>query len=401
MPYDIAAMRTALQQQISPLYSDGTTGTHIRESFKRMRVSNDKLAERSASRCLIPRSDGNGNVLVACKRTTANSHAIQEKVLREIAQNNSGKLEVLDFMDINAARIANECRGPNGEMWRHKPWDVIRLPPKPVPITTASARHFACNPCDNTTFRRIEDVAIPWPSWPATTTADDLKPDPTESNFSHQLFLLAYRCLLQHISHFRGLIAADDYAINDQRIDDTYRHVLKTRHLLNREILGKLNNIKDKYDRRLTGKAKLPMVHHVVPVEPAFPIASTALTPAANSHIATTIYPARLELSNDTTKLRHWMVISAESGHSWSLQPTIKALAEAAQRTICSSQESIDWTVKRITGQGSLSTYANPDSYPVFCDQHPTAAGQIEQDIPNTIVVEYYERHIGKALCTA
>ena len=117
MAYDIANMRTALQQQISPRYSDGATRQFIGESFKRMRVSNDRLAERSTSRCLIPQSNGNGGVLVACKRATANSHAIQEKVLQRIATDNGGGQEVLDFMDINTARIANECQGPNGELW--------------------------------------------------------------------------------------------------------------------------------------------------------------------------------------------------------------------------------------------------------------------------------------------
>ena len=120
MTYDIANMRIALQQQISPRYSDGATGQLIRESFKRMRVSNDRLAERSVSKCLIPLDDGNGGVLVDCKRATANSHAIQEKVLQRIAADNSGGQEVLDFMDINTARIANECQGPNGELWQKK-----------------------------------------------------------------------------------------------------------------------------------------------------------------------------------------------------------------------------------------------------------------------------------------
>ena len=397
MAYDIANMRTALQQQISPRYSDGAAGQLIRESFKRMRVSNDRLAERSTSKCLIPQSNGNGGVLVACQRATANSHAIQEKVLQRIATDNSGGQEVLDFMDINTARIANECQGLNGELWQKKPWDIERLRPKLVPITMASARHFACNPCDNTTFRPIEDEIIPWPSWPDTATVDDLIPDRTQSNFSVQLFLLAYRCLLQHISHFRGLIAADDY----QRIDDTYQRVLKARQTLNRQILNKLTILKTKYDRRLTGKANLPMVHRILPVGPAFAIASTAFTSVANSHIATTVYPQQIELPNGTTELRHWMVISVESGKTWALEPPIKALSTAAQHTIQNKQSSIDWTVKRITAEGSLSTYANPDSYRLFCQQHPAASDDIERHVPDTIVVEYYERHIGKALYSA
>ena len=121
MAYDIANMRTALQQQISPRYLDGATGQFISESFNHMRVSNDRLAERSNSKCLIPLTDGNGGTSMACKRDTANSHAIQEKVLQRIATDNGGGQEVLDFMDINTDRIAKECQGPNGELWHKKP----------------------------------------------------------------------------------------------------------------------------------------------------------------------------------------------------------------------------------------------------------------------------------------
>ena len=396
MAYDITNMRTALQQQVSPRYSDGATGFLIEDSFKHMRVSNDTLAERSASQCLIPRNDG--SVLVQCTRPTANSHSIQEKVLQSIATDNRGRHEVLDFMPIKASRIAKECQGPNGEPWHKKPWDIDRLMPKPAPVKTASARHFACNICDNTTFRPIEDVTIPWPSWPSDASLDDLKLDQTQRNFSDQLFLFAYRCLLQHISYFRSLIAADSYAVDRKQIDENYRTVLRTRQALNRQTLGKLTNLKTKYDRRLMGLADLPMAHRILPVKPAFPIASTAFTPSGNSHISTTVYPEHTHLPDGDTELRHWLVISIETGHQWALLQTVKALATAAKQTFDNRQSSIDWTVQRITAPGFLSTYANPESYSAFREGHPAAADRIERNIPDTIVIEYYERHLGKAL---
>lgn len=396
MAYDITNMRTALQQQVSPRYSDGATGFLIEDSFKHMRVSNDTLAERSASQCLIPRNDG--SVLVQCTRPTANSHSIQEKVLQSIATDNRDRHEVLDFMPIKASRIAKECQGPNGEPWHKKPWDIDRLMPKPAPVKTASARHFACNICDNTTFRPIEDVTIPWPSWPSDASLDDLKLDQTQRNFSDQLFLFAYRCLLQHISYFRSLIAADGYAVDRKQIDENYRTVLRTRQALNRQTLGKLTNLKTKYDRRLVGLADLPMAHRILPVKPAFPIASTAFTPSGNSHISTTVYPEHTHLPDGDTELRHWLVISIETGHQWALLQTVKALATAAKQTFDNRQSSIDWTVQRITTPGFLSTYANPESYSAFREGHPAAADRIERNIPDTIVIEYYERHLGKAL---
>ena len=223
-------------------------------------------------------------------------------------------------MDINTSNIANECRGSNGELWHKKPWDIEKLPPKLVPITTASTRHFACNRCDNATFRPVEDTAMPWPSWPDTGVVDDLRPDQTQNNLTNQLFLLAYRCLLQQISHFRGLVAADEYAASDQGIDDTYREVLRVREPVNLRILNRLANLKTKYDRRLTSIGNLPMIHHISPVVPAFPIASTSFTLYASNHVATIVYPEDIELSDGTTELRHRIVISAESGHAWGLR---------------------------------------------------------------------------------
>ena len=91
MAYDITSMRSALQRQIAPLYPDRITGERIGEAFRHMRISNDRLAERQRSKCLIPRISGNGDPLENCNNATANSHAIQEKVLLRIATEKSGK----------------------------------------------------------------------------------------------------------------------------------------------------------------------------------------------------------------------------------------------------------------------------------------------------------------------
>ena len=333
-----------------------------------------------------------------CKRATANSHAIQDKVLRLIAANNNGTHEVIDFMDINTARIATECQGPNGELWHRMPWDIESLPPRRTPTTTASARHFACNQCDNATFRPIEDEPIPWPSTHTAVTVDNTKSSQSHSYLSDPLFLLAYRCLLQHISHFRGLISADDYAAIDQQTSDSYRTVLTTRKAVNQRILDKLTNLKTKYDRRLTGIALLPMTHRVVPVKPAFPFSSTAFTPAGNGHIASTVYPVQIKAGDGTMDTRHWMVISVESASAWAVKSTTQALETAALNTLQAEQSSIDWTVERILTAGALSTYANPDAYTLFCQQHPDSSAWIERRVTDTIVVEYYQRLIGLAL---
>ena len=401
MPYDIATMRTELQQYIAPLFAPGATGPDIEESFASMRASDGRLAEQTPASCLIPRDDGNGHAVVDCNLDTASSHAIQEKVLQHIATTNHGRQEVLDFMNIRTAPLAKECQGPNGEMWHKKPWDIETLPPRLVTTRMASARHFACNKCDSTTFMPIEDVAITWPSWPTPLSLDDMRLDPKYSGLSEQIFLLAYRCLLQRVSLFRGLIANDDYIMHDQRTSDEYRKVLQARQPISRRNFRTLQLLKTKFDRRLTGIANLPMTHWVTPVEPAFPIASTAFTPVANSYLATTVFPETFEHPDGTTEFRHWMVSSVESGRVWAAKSAIEARIAAVQETLQSTDSSIDWTVQQIEAEGSLSTYANPEAYRQFCQQYPSVGEQIERLIPDFIVVDLYERFLGRALRTA
>ena len=398
MPYNIDGMRAALQEQISPHFFDEIAGASIADSFTSMRTSDGLLSERSPSDCLIPRNDGNGHAIVDCQRQTAGSHAIQEKVLRRIA-NDRGGPKVLDFMEINTPeRIAGECQGPDREMWYKKPWDIERLPPTLVSTKQASARHFACNKCDSSTFKPIEGEGIAWTEWPTCVAVDDLNLGQDQGHFSNQLFLLAYRCLLQRISQIRGVITADGYAVNDSRISDRYRRVLGARQYPIRQILTELTRVKFEYDRRLTGIAALPMIHLVVPVEPAFPIASTSFTPVSGRHIATTVYPQPLKRPDRTTEWRHWMILSAESGHKWLLDPTIVHKVNEAQETILSAQNSVEWTINYLANEGKLSTYARPESYDRFCEKHPIATDRIEQRVANDIVLECYEQYIGTPL---
>lgn len=229
-------------------------------------------------------------------------------------------------MDINTPkRIARECQGPDGEMWRRNPWDIERLPPTLVSTKQASARHFACNKCDSSIFKPIEGAGIAWPELPACVAVDDINLEQDQSHFSHQLFLLACRCLLQRLSQFRGLVAAIGYAVSDRQISDGYRRILDERQHRYQQILDRLKSLKSKYDRRLTCIAALPMIHRVVPGEPAFPIASTSFTPVTvnGRHIATTIYPEPLERPDRHIEWRHWMILSVESGHKRQLDLAI------------------------------------------------------------------------------
>ncbi len=399
MMYDISAMRAILQEQITPEYRSRATAGPIDESFKNMRASDDKLAGRSPFRCLIPQTNGENKAFTECNRATTSCHTIQKKALRIIADNEKGKLVVLEFMNINTARIATQGQGANGVLWQEKmPWDIETICPITVPITIASARHFACNVCDNATFRPIEDMEIAWPSQPEIIVIEDTETLQNQIAFSNQLFLMAYRCLLQKFSQFRGLVAGNEFAAKNQRISNVYRSTLEDWKPEIQHAHKKLSYWKRKYDRRLKDIAALPMKHWIVPVKPAFPMASTDLSPAASGHIATTVYPKERELPDGTIKVQHWMVITTEVEHVRTLDPVAEAMAVAAFQTLMNDQASIEWTVRRVTEDGGLGTYANPRHYSMFRKQHPLASQRIERHIPDTVVVEHYERNIGPAL---
>ena len=299
-------------------------------------------------------------------------------------------------MDIDTTRIARECQGPDGRLWHKLPWNIERLPPQPVSPGSASARHFACNSCDNRIFQDIEDKPINWPTWPEPLVIDDLESNASESFLSRQMFLLAYRCLLQHISQIQGLIAADDYAVNNnRRISAVYHRALRTRRSINQAILQELHILKSRYDGRLTSVAMMPMIHHIVAVKPGFTLASTGFEGADYKPIATTVYPEPVNSGSHSKEWRHWLVISTEPAHAEQLQPSIRRKVEAAHRTINDVPSSIEWTVEHATGTGFMSTFGRPESYERFSNIHPGAARRIETHALNVYVTECYERALG------
>ena len=225
--------------------------------------------------------------------------------------------------------------------------------------------------------------------------------DPRSDHFRGPIVSHGLQMLNAGVQPSLSLSAANEYAANDQRISEGYRSTLKEGKIGVQYVHEVFGQWKAKYDRRLKSIAALPMKHRIVPVKPAFPMASTAFTPAANGHIATTVYPEERELSNGTTGVQHWMVITIEAEHRRILDPVAEAMATAARQTLTNDQASVDWTVRRVTEDGELGTYANPSHYSIFRKEHPAASQQIERHIPDTIVVDQYERHIGPALYLA
>ena len=372
------------------MYTDSTdkiTGEAIAETYRTMRETDNRIRERNASRCLIPRNNGNGGVAVDCKRDTQQSHTIQEAVLKRIASGNPPS--VITFMPIATELLANASKAGNGELWSTLPWDLDSLPLKPEPVGTASTRHFSCNPCDSATFRQIEHIPIAWPDWPERLVVDELQADDREPLLSHQLFLLAYRCLIKEVSLFRGLMELSLLRLGHEEIDPQDRTSTERNYQRHKWQLEKPLRQKTKFDRRITKIAQCPMAHHIVPVKPAFPMASANVAgvdaPNLLKYATVTIYPERYPTDGPTDELRHWMVVSAEAGHAWSMQSFLDEITRHALTTFESPELSARWTVDHIRLSGFDSVFGQPDGYMEFKELQPEAAQAIESMMIDSI----------------
>ena len=359
---------------------DNITGDAIAESYRTMREADNRIRERNPSQCLIPRDSGYGRASVDCRRDTQRSHTIQEAVLKGIASGNPPS--VITFMPIATELLANASKAGNGELWSTLPWDLDSLPLKREIVGTASTRHFSCNPCDSDTFRQIEHIPIAWPDWPECLVVDELQADDREPLLSHQLFLLAYRCLIKEVSLFRGLMELSLHRLGHEEMDPQDWISTERNYQFHKWQLKKHLRQKTKFDRRLTKIAQCPMVHHIVPVKPAFPMASANVAgvdaPDFLKYATVTIYPERYPSDVPTDELRHWMVVSAEAGHAWSMQSFLDGITRHALTTFESPELSVDWTVDHIGYSGFESVFGQPDGYMEFKELQPEAAQAIE-----------------------
>lgn len=355
-------------------------GEAIAGAYQTMRDVDNRIRERTPSQCLIPRNDGNGRAVVDCTQHTQLSHTIQEPVLSRIA---SGKTpSVITFAPIDSQMLANAGKDEDGSLWGTLPWDLPSLPLKCEPVGTASTRHFSCNQCDSATFRQIEHTPIAWPDWPAVRVINELEPQGEDPLFCHQMFLLAYRCLIKEICFARGAIATTLHRLENEEMEAGDRARAEGFCRDQRALLDQHLRHKTKYDRRLTGIAPLPMLHHIVPVNPAFAMASVS-APGLDAtkylkFASVTVYPER-GATAQSVGLRHWMVVSTEAQYAWSTKSWLDTATWHALDSFNSPELSTGWTLFHIHNAGFESVFGQPDGYMDFRERHPEAAQAIER----------------------
>ena len=358
-----------------------TTGEDIGETYRTMREVDNRIRERTPSHCLIPRNDGNGLAAVDCTRDTQLSHTIQEAVLRRIASGETPS--VITFVPIDSPMLANAGKDEDGGLWGTFPWDLHSLPLKREPIRSASTRHFSCNQCDSTTFRQIERTPIAWPKWREVLFINELETDGHDPLFAHQMFLLAYRCLIKEISLARGSMASTLHRLENEDMDPQERGRTKQLYRQQHTLLDMHLDQKTRFDGRLTGVASLPMIHHIVPVNPAFPMASVgAVGVDAETYLkfaSITVYPVSHATDQSATEFQHWLVVSTEARHARSMQSWLAIATHHALDSFTSPQLSTGWTVFHIHNSGFESVFGQPDGYMDFRERQPDAAQAIER----------------------
>ena len=296
----------------------------------------------------------------------------------------SGKTpSVITFVPIDSQILANASKGEDGSLWSTLPWDLPSLPLKLEPIQTASTRHFSCNRCDSDTFRQIEHTPIEWPKWPQVLVINELEngrprsalfpPDvPSSLPMPHQGDLLRQRINDVHP------------APTGKRGDGPReRHEPRSFTGTKRRSSNNTCATKRKSDRRLTGIASLPMIHHIVPVNPAFPIVSVSapgLDPqSVLNSLLSPVYPERRATDQSADELQHWMVVSTEAQYAWSMQSWLDIATRHALDSFTSPELSTGWTVLHIHNSGFESVFGQPDGYMDFKEREPEAAQAIER----------------------
>ena len=204
------------------------------------------------------------------------SHSIQEHgPLSDIASVRKGGSYVLQFFP-DVQSFTQLTRGAEPRLGTRWLWDVESVPPREVPISMASVRHFACCLHDRCLLGKADNLTVP--ELGGRITFDDRNPPPMMAPFLESLFFLSYRTLLFHISQFRGAEKAALDALTGQ-VNERNRFgvqmCLKNLDDLS-PTLTELFRLKSGFDRRILGESSaIRLTYHVKSFSPIIRYASS------------------------------------------------------------------------------------------------------------------------------
>ena len=214
---------------------------------------------------------------------SADNHSIQENgVLNRLVSPSNRSKTVLQLFP-TASSLASQLKEPGRHPGSEFVWNHAHVTPKPISISLASVRHFACGPHDGDTLALADNLNFP-PTDGYCQIVDGQVPSALRG-LARGLHRLAYRTLLFRISQFRGT-----ELVITQQLDKQIRGTeLVTGPQLDRQVGGAnrfavnslLENLKecsavsDKlyrqkllFDQDLVESKRYRLVHHIAPFIP-------------------------------------------------------------------------------------------------------------------------------------
>ena len=214
---------------------------------------------------------------------SADNHSIQENgVLNRLVSASDRSKRVLQLFP-TASSLASQLKEPGRHPGSEFMWNHARVTPKPIPISLASVRHFACGDHDGDTLALADNLKFP-PADGYCQIVDGQAPVALR-DFARGLHRLAYRTLLFRISQFRGT-----ELVIVQQLDKQIRGAeLVTGPQLVKQVGGanrfavdsllknleecsavsiKLYRQKLLFDQDLVESKRFRLVHHIAPFDP-------------------------------------------------------------------------------------------------------------------------------------
>ena len=214
---------------------------------------------------------------------SADNHSIQENgVLSRLVSPSNLSKTVLQLFP-TASSLASQLKEPGKHPGSEFVWNHARVIPKPLSISLASVRHFACGPHDGDTLALADNLNFPSPD--GYYQIVDGQVPVALRELARGLHRLAYRTLLFRISQFRGteLVITQQFdkqirgtelvtgLQSDRQIGGANRFAVNSLVKNLQEctaVSDKLYRQKLLFDQDLVESKSLRLVHHMAPFIP-------------------------------------------------------------------------------------------------------------------------------------